>query len=327
MPGLTLETVGAVFARAMDAGARPEVRDDGLAYRRVITWRVAGGCEQPVPVELWSRYHVSTKQGKPMTVILQTPCRRCGWCLMHRRHRWADRAIEEFKQSVRTWFVTLTFRPEVLYERECELRRHVLPVGEYDSLTPDKRFGELVRLCGSRHHEDGRFFGGDLALFLKRVRKNSGAPMRYLAVAEAHKSGMPHFHLLIHEQDAARPIRKVVLKEAWDVGFSAVKLCSDSRAAVYLCKYLAKEARTRVRASFRYGKRRVFYCTQSLHSVAWETRPSEVLDRPETDSSGSNHGYGSISDPDRSGEAAGASTAVSERELLAVADEFSQQDL
>src|SRR5205814_1472707 len=81
----------------------------------------------------------------------------------------------------------------------------------------------------------------------------SAARFRYLLIAEAHKSGVPHFHMLLHEPDVANTVRHATLRDQWRYGFTNFKLVSDPRAAGYIAKYLAKDALARVRASKDYG--------------------------------------------------------------------------
>lgn len=93
----------------------------------------------------------------------------------------------------------------------------------------------------------------EITKYLKRVRKKSGAPLRYILVAEAHKSGLPHYHMLIHECDPSRQVRHKDLTAAWSWGFTRFKLVETSNTAWYVCKYLSKAQLARVRASVRYG--------------------------------------------------------------------------
>ena len=99
----------------------------------------------------------------------------------------------------------------------------------------------------------------EITLWLKRMRKKSD--FRYLLVAEAHKSGAPHFHALIHEMDPLRPCRERDMRKAWrGIGFLHAKLIREGeddagRASHYLTKYISKSMIRRVRASFRYGSR------------------------------------------------------------------------
>jgi len=269
----SVETLEAIASKAVQHGHFPHTWGQGLMgpdkhvgkFRRHLEWDVSGSCESPRLVELFARYSVrgdgSTlvdgRKAKPMTVILHTRCRKCGWCLMKRRQLWAAKALTEYRQSNRTWFLTLTLRPEEQYKVECITRT---AVADYDSLPRDKRFSALVQHGA----------GPEITRFIKRVRTNSGVPLRYLLVAEPHKSGLPHFHMLLHETGA--PCRKAVLKPAWSAGFSKIVLAEDTRGVVYLCKYLSKESATRVRASFQYGLEKTTNTLEehSVNEVAWE---------------------------------------------------------
>ena len=151
--------------------------------------------------------------------------------------------MTEVVMAERTWFGTLTLRPDRQQFALDSARMKCARQGiDFDGLSDDERF----RL---RHN----FVSQELTRWMKRVRKNSGAPLRYCLVAEAHKSGAPHYHVLIHECDPALPVRKEVLKSAWTWGFTKFVLVKDQRAALYVTKYLSKDARARVRASLQYG--------------------------------------------------------------------------
>lgn len=232
-------------------GAIP-VSPEGLPRYRYREIDYAGNCEAPIPLELHSRpdtrnhkYLVLPKEGYPMWIVATVRCRRCPTCLRKRAAHWRFRAIEETHAANRTWFGTLTFNPIARHlnlERcRVSLRKQGL---DFDQLASDDRYAE-------QHREYCR----DLTKFIKRVRKNSGAPLRYLLVAEAHKSGDPHYHILVHETSIESPITHRVLKAAWQDGFSDFKLASDLSQVTYCCKYLTKDARARVRASARYGNR------------------------------------------------------------------------
>jgi hypothetical protein len=147
---------------------------------------------------------------------------------------------------------------------------------DFDCLPEASRFAE-------RHYECSK----EITLFLKRVRATAAVdhrqsarladacaaskgsrckchpinqfrvPLRYLLVAEAHKSGLPHYHMLISEFEESRPVRARHLKTNWRLGFSDVKLVAQddgTRPAAYVAKYLAKSAIARVRASVGYGQ-------------------------------------------------------------------------
>ena len=180
---------------------------------------------------------------------LETRCRRCGPCLKARSWMWRMRAVSELRSTRgRTWFVTLTLSPEAHFRILSLCRLRLAKQGEdFDRLEPDRQFGERVR-------EANR----EITLWLKRVRKESGCPIRYILVAERHKSGLPHFHALLHEVDDMSPVRASTIKGQWKLGFSQCKLVAHDEklkgAASYVAKYLAKDASSRVRASQGYGQ-------------------------------------------------------------------------
>lgn len=260
---LSVERLEALGRKAVQAGCTVEVWHDLGLPRRLIRWDVSGGCTSPVVVEQFARYSAQHgKAVKPLCVILETQCRDCGWCREQRRKRWAARAMAEYGQSVRTWFVTLTVEPEWRTRFEYQCYGSLSKKGvDFDGLSTAAKFAALVQYGGGR----------ELTRFVKRLRTNAAAPFRYLVVAEKHGDGSPHFHMLVHEVDEARPVRKRTIQDAWQVGYSKVILCNDAKGAVYLCKYLSKDACTRVRASFKYG---------GAGGLA-ETTGSSVLERSE----------------------------------------------
>lgn len=182
----------------------------------------------------------------------QVPCRKCSECLNSRRRLWAGRARVEHRFALRTWFVTLTFGPGARSRLLWAARRRASDWGEdFDAAPVEKRFAALERNAAR-----------DLTLWLKRVRKNSGASLRYFAVSEPHEDGMPHYHILIHE--VCGRVTKRQLQESWPLGFSNCKLSNDDRSVHYVAKYLAKYTASRVRASVRYGNERLAAARASL---------------------------------------------------------------
>lgn len=216
-------------------------------------WDLAGNCTAPVPVEKYGRpndkWAVSgwatdkARNRSPFTVTMETRCRRCEACLKARAARWRLRAQAELACAPRTWFGTLTLSPDAHYRALSQARARLATraVNMVD-LTSAELFAERVISVNEW-----------ITLWLKRVRKNSGATIRYMIVCEAHKSGLPHFHLLLHEQEGL--VRHAVLKRAWTYGFSDFRLTAadDRRAAAYVTKYLTKSVMSRVRASIDYG--------------------------------------------------------------------------
>lgn len=216
-----------------------------------IRWDIYGDCSNPYMQTFRAppRYAASGRLERRCAfyIDIQTRCRKCDNCLRHRAALWRIRATSEYQNSVRTWFGTLTLSPARLYyyklaaRQTCARKRQ-----DFDKLTEKERFAALHREVSV-----------DLTKALKRLRKNTGVPFKYLIVAEAHKSGEPHYHLLFHEKNVNSPLRYVALRSFWPHGFTQYKLVVDAKQATYLCKYLSKSLMARVRASQRYGSEAV----------------------------------------------------------------------
>lgn len=183
---------------------------------------------------------------KVMSVYVRTRCRKCEECLKHRRRLWTARAMAETKNALRTWFGTLTVSPDrrfqamMLAERESLTRR----AERFDQLTSSEQLRAITRQLQP-----------EVTRWLKRVRQQSKASLRYLLVVEPHKDGFPHFHMVLHETSIT-PVSKRTLEDQWRYGFSSWRLvpAGEMRQVGYVCKYLTKSAQTRVRASRQYGQ-------------------------------------------------------------------------
>lgn len=197
--------------------------------------------------------------------IIDAKCRKCEHCLRKRRQHWWFRAKWEIEQAPRTWFATFTYSPDNHYRMLLMARQRCLRKGvDYDALTDDQQLGHLVAIAGV-----------DLTLFFKRVRKSSMAPLRYLIVSETHKSGLPHFHALIHET-IMRATTYDVLKRNWLKGHSAFKL-AEPKAVSYVAKYISKESGSRVRASAQYGSATTAYAKAASEALAERSRRGEIV--------------------------------------------------
>lgn len=226
------------------------------------TWDVSLDCETPVPVQLYSRatglvknlskHGVRAVPGIELNLL--TPCRRCPVCLRRKARHWRERAIAEITQSNRTWFGTLTTRPDFdvwLDQLAASKTRNFWSADEV------KKFEPRARVLGT-----------EVTKYLKRVRKNSGCQFRYLLVTELHASAntaaekfmRPHVHILLHEF-AGQPIAKRLLDAAWGHGHCQWRLVADIRAAWYVSKYISKASSARVRASLDYGQSEI-QCTK-----------------------------------------------------------------
>jgi hypothetical protein len=187
-----------------------------------------------------------------MTVEFDVPCRACEPCLKARAAHWRYRCQNELSGAPRTWFVTLTFRPEEHYRAKCAVHLRLLARSStWEETSEDEKFRLLATECGK-----------EITRYLKRLRKG-GARVRYCLVVESHQSGLPHFHMLLHEVSEDHPVRHRLLADKWGAGFINAKLVSsETRVAHYVTKYLTKSARARIRASAAYG------CNATLvHSV------------------------------------------------------------
>ncbi len=211
-----------------------------------VHWDAAGRCQRPHRVERYGRPEaprskrnvvVSRHRAKPLLVELDVPCRACPPCLRSRAARWRHRATQEALRSGRTWFGTMTLNPQAHFVMLARARALNADLAEPDEF-------------GARCVEVGK----ELTLWLKRVRKNSGVKLRYMAVFEAHKSGLPHLHVLVHECSHGETVTHRELSRAWKLGFTRFNLVSEPAAFGYVTKYLTKSAGARVRASTYYGQ-------------------------------------------------------------------------
>lgn len=232
--------------------ARPEPRSQTVvsAELQKLMWPSKGPFKDIIledrPVGGKGRRYI-TVDGRKNTVLrldLLTPCRRCDHCRSRRRNLWVMRAKAEIDFAPRTWFGTFTLRPDEQFRTLTIARQKLARQGiDFDTLD----FGDQFR-------EHAAVAFREVTTYLKRVRKHYGPKsLRYLWVCEAHKTGLPHFHALLHETDTDRPLRHDVLTSQWKLGFSQLRLASDKSPSFYVAKYLAKDLATRVRASQGYG--------------------------------------------------------------------------
>jgi hypothetical protein len=180
------------------------------------------------------------------TVYVRVRCRKCATCSAARRRLWTARAFSETRNAVRTWFGTLTVAPDRRFQAMCMADREatIRRAERLDAMSDIERTKLVAKQLAP-----------EVTRWLKRVRKQSKASLRYLLVVEPHKDGFPHFHLLMHEV-AITQATKRVLEGQWTYGFSKFKLIppGEVRQVRYVCKYVAKSAQTRVRASRNYGQ-------------------------------------------------------------------------
>lgn len=195
---------------------------------------VHGSCASPIAITEVGGHH-----NRPM-LDTYVRCRKCPPCLQAKRAVWSARAAHEIGHHQRSWLVTLTCRPDVHFRLLSQARSNATARG----FTPEE-WSDAEEFA-MRWQQ----LGIEVTKWLKRLR-SKGAKFTYLLVVEAHKSGLPHVHLLIHElEDTTYRL----LTEEWKLGFSHAKLVQGAAAARYVTKYLVKSVLARVRASQRYGQ-------------------------------------------------------------------------
>lgn len=223
-----------------------------------MTWDASLGCDTPIRITLrtdyspydgWVReflpkyhavmwnYHRDFRQRvylddkRQLFMSVDVPCRKCIACVKRRSRLWSCRAFDETKQSTRTWFCTYTLAPEY------RLRAAILARGKKG----DESFSSIYSVISEW-----------FTRYLKRVRKQSGAELRFFLAAEEHADGFPHLHALIHENGRGE-VSKRILQGQWPYGFTSVWL-ADPDIARYVSKYISKQMSARVRASLHYGR-------------------------------------------------------------------------
>lgn len=211
----------------------------------VWEWDLSRDCSSPYTMNKLGVTSLGwTNMSSEIRYILM--CRRCENCLHRRASRWAVRARNELAMAHRSWFVTLTLEPQRQYWAKAQaIRRAAKAAVTWETLSEADKF---KRHC--------REISPEITRWLKRVRKQSGAPLRYALVVERHVSGEPHFHALVHEVDQTKPVTYRQIVGAWRWGFAHSKLVHmDEGLSVhwYVAKYLAKSSLARVRASRHYG--------------------------------------------------------------------------
>ena len=180
-------------------------------------WNIAPNCSNPYTVEKWGKTTTDAfhdRKGVPLVYLtIDTKCRKCTNCLRSRSNDWNRRAISEVKVAARTWFATFTIDP---YHRYMVLSETRYRVPAFEMIERERQFTEQVKTVNV-----------EITKYLKRLRKETKVPFKYLIVAEKHKDGSPHFHGLFHEISPDHPLRKEVLQRQWKFGFTSFKLVTE----------------------------------------------------------------------------------------------------
>lgn len=241
-----------LFIRALHGGAR-------RVSQSRLEWDCAGDCSAPYPTEVvgrprdpgaglfrQSRWHTFTGGRGTLCVVIKTRCRNCDNCRKARAAEWRYRTREELRRAARSWFGTLTLSPVAHYRMMSEARHYAASRAiPWNTLSADERFKRVASTSLK-----------EVTKYIKRVRKQSGVPLRYIVVTEQHKSGLPHFHMLVHEVEL-KPVTHKILSSQWTLGFEKWRLVpiGDEGSARYVTKYLTKaQVRMRIRCSEHYGE-------------------------------------------------------------------------
>nr|QJB19034.1 MAG: replication initiator protein [Microvirus sp.] len=169
---------------------------------------------------------------------IEVPCGQCIGCRIDRTQSWAARCIHEAQFHEKSCFVTLTYADQNL------------PPG-----------GTLVK----KHFQD----------FMKRLRKNSGIPVRYFHCGEYGENlSRPHYHAILfgidfpdkikHTQNSKGEIiyTSQLLERIWQHGFCTVGPVNYQTAA-YTASYIMKKITGEIAAAH-YQGRQPEYVTMSL---------------------------------------------------------------
>lgn len=215
--------------------------DSGLSLAPgLVSPAVAGKCLHPVPLTLRS---VAEVEGRAVRYEALTygRCRKCRCCLAADRMKWAARCAVEAARTYRSWFWTCTFD-----------WRHVQVAGQDPLDTAREKFTKAIKRLR-------KGFRGPPEKGFPKGRSYAAVDVRYLAVFERHKTGLPHIHCIVHEVSPGLTYRH--LSRVWKhLGFCEAHVLDDYEgaavAAGYAAKYIRKDAAgyARVRSSVGYGK-------------------------------------------------------------------------
>lgn len=146
--------------------------------------------------------------------LLLLPCGKCYSCAIDYSRKWASRIMLEAKNHSHNCFITLTYN---------------------ESCCPE------------------RLSKRDVQLFIKRLRKEVGVPIRYFLVGErGDESNRPHYHAIIFGYDFPDKVelkrsgsgmiifRSPLLEKLWTFGISSIGTVSPE-SSQYVSKYSLKK--------------------------------------------------------------------------------------
>lgn len=140
-------------------------------------------------------------------------CGHCAACRINRVQVWTTRIIHELSYWDKASFVTLTYDDEHL------------PVGN-------------------------ELFPRDLTLFWKRLRKDTGRDLKYIASGEYGDRDRPHYHAIIfgvgHDESE-------LVEDAWQNGFVYLGT-ANANSARYVVKYIQKKVTGKLQKAAYQGR-------------------------------------------------------------------------
>lgn len=146
--------------------SREDARDV-LWRSRVMHGTVKHPCLSPIDIHSIGLPSFIDGDDRKLPVVLQARCRKCAECLAHRRRLWTARGVAEISAARRTWFGTLTVRPE---------DRFVLRM-KADARTRARRREPLSNLSAADQFAAvATELQREATKWLKRVRQQAGGP-------------------------------------------------------------------------------------------------------------------------------------------------------
>ena len=165
------------------------------------------------------------------------PCGQCVGCRLEKSRQWAMRCVHEMRQHDQNSFITLTFNDE-----------HLDPSGS------------LIK--------------SDFQNFMKRLRKNTGAKIRYYHCGEYGENlGRPHHHAILFGYDfpdkkhfktnkGNKLFSSEILDKAWQYQGHTLIGEANFETAAYVARYIMKKV-TGPGSGDYYGNKQPEYCTMS----------------------------------------------------------------
>ena len=168
-------------------------------------------CPMPITIRIKDKHYETV------------PCGKCEFCLERKRDEWSFRLKKELKESISSYFITLTYD-----EQECPYiwNNEIKPYKDY---TGEEYKGNRypIQTLNKR----------DVQLFIKRLRKHKEGilsvvdkkfkfyPIRYYAVGEYTDQYRPHYHGIFFNvpRETSRIIDRI-----WDKGFVKVGTVTDA---------------------------------------------------------------------------------------------------